>query len=121
VGDFVPIPDYYDAQLKIGHDLGQNESVEVLALTSRDALTRTLKNEDPAQDKSDYTLTSFSRVGLSYKKQLEDGASVLIAPWVGVDHMQTRSPSVAPRPSSTPRAKCSAFARAGAAASASTW
>ena len=90
VGDFVPIPDYYDAQLKISHDLGQNESVEVLALTSRDALTRTLQNEDPAQDKSDYTLTSFSRVGVSYKKQLEDGASVLIAPWVGVDHTNTQ-------------------------------
>jgi TonB family protein len=90
VGDFVPIPDYFDGQLKLSHDLGQNESVEVLALTSRDALTRTLKNNDPAQDKSDYTLTSFSRVGVSYKKQLSDGASVLISPWVGIDHTKTQ-------------------------------
>ncbi len=86
VNDFVPIPNYYDAQLKIAHDLGQNESVELLALTSRDALTRTLKNDDPAQDKRDYSLTSFSRIGLSYKKQLTDGSNVLLAPWVGVDH-----------------------------------
>jgi TonB family protein len=90
VGDFVPIPDYYDAQVKISHDLGQNETLEVLALTSRDALTRTLKNDDPAQDKRDYTLTSFSRVGVSYKKQLEDGSNVLLAPWIGVDHTQTQ-------------------------------
>ena len=89
VGDFVPIPDYYDGQVKLSHDLGQNETVEVLALTSRDALTRTLKNDDPAQDKRDYTLTSFSRVGVSYKKQLTDGSNVLLAPWVGVDHTQS--------------------------------
>ncbi len=90
VGDFVPIPDYYDAQIKLSHDIGHNESVELLALTSRDALTRTLTNQDPAQDKSDYTLTSFSRVGLSYKRQLDDGSSVLLTPWLGVDHTKSQ-------------------------------
>jgi TonB family protein len=90
VGDFVPIPDYYDAQVKLTHQLGENETVEVLALTSRDALTRTLANQDPAQDKSDYTLTAFSRVGVSYKRQLSDGSSVLISPWAGVDHTQSQ-------------------------------
>jgi len=90
VNDFVPIPDYYDAQVKVSHDLGQNESVEVLALTSRDTLTRTLANPDPAQDKSDYTLTQFSRVGLTYKKALSDGGNVLLTPWVGQDHTIVR-------------------------------
>jgi len=91
VGDFVPIPDYYDAQFKITHDLGANETIDLLALTSRDDLTRTLKNNDPAQDKSDNTLTAFSRIGFSYKKQLSDGSNVLLSPWVGIDH--TRSVS----------------------------
>ncbi|HTA89559.1 MAG TPA: TonB family protein [Polyangiaceae bacterium] len=86
VNDFVPIPDYYDAQVKISHSLGQNESIDVLALTSRDALTRTLTNPDPAQDKSDYTLTQFTRLGLTYKKVLADGSNVQITPWVGIDH-----------------------------------
>ena len=90
VGDFVPIPDYYDGQVKLTHQLGENETVEVLALTSRDALTRTLKNQDPAQDKSDYTLTAFSRVGISYKRQFADGSSMLVSPWVGVDHTQSQ-------------------------------
>jgi len=90
VGDYIPIPDYYDGQIKLSHDLGANETLEVLALTSRDTLTRTLKSGDPAQDKSDYTLTDFSRVGLSYKKQLADGSNVLLTPWVGVDHLKTQ-------------------------------
>jgi TonB family protein len=90
VNDFVPIPDYYDAQVKLSHDLGQNESVDVLALTSRDALTRTLANPDPAQDKSDYTLTQFSRLGVTYKKALADGGNVLLTPWVGQDHTTVR-------------------------------
>jgi hypothetical protein len=90
VNDFVPIPDYYDAQVKLSHSLGPNESVDVLALTSRDALTRTLADPDPVQDKSDYTLTQFSRVGITYKKAMADGASVLLTPWIGVDHTTTQ-------------------------------
>ncbi len=90
VGDYIPIPDYYDGQIKLSHDLGPNETLEVLGLTSHDTLTRTLKSGDPAQDKSDYTLTAFSRVGLSYKKQLADGSNVLLTPWVGVDHLKTQ-------------------------------
>ncbi|HYQ03202.1 MAG TPA: TonB family protein [Polyangiaceae bacterium] len=91
VGDYVPIPDYWDGQVKLTHDLGQNESVDVLLLASRDTLTRSLKNGDPAQDKSDSNLTAFSRVGVSYKKQLTDGSTVLLAPWVGIDHIKTQA------------------------------
>lgn len=91
VGDYVPIPDYYDGQIKLSHDLAQNETVDVLLLASRDTLTRSLKNGDPAQDKSDSNLTTFGRVGVSYKKQLADGSNVLIAPWLGFDHFNTEN------------------------------
>jgi TonB family protein len=91
VGDFVPIPDYYDAQIKVTHDLGPNESIDVLGMTARDELTRTLTNPDPAEIKKDYSLTNFGRVGLAYKRQFDDGSSVLLTPWAGHDHLVTRS------------------------------
>ncbi len=91
VGDFVPIPDYYDAQVKITHDFGPNESVDILGLTARDELTRTLTNHDPAEVKKDYSLTNFGRIGVSYKRQLADGSSVLLTPWFGRDHLITRN------------------------------
>jgi len=91
VGDFVPIPDYYDAQVKVTHDLGPNESIDVLGMAARDELTRTLTNPDPAEVKKDYSLTNFGRVGLAYKRQFNDGSSVLLTPWAGHDHLVTRS------------------------------
>ncbi|HEY2404682.1 MAG TPA: TonB-dependent receptor, partial [Polyangiaceae bacterium] len=90
VGDFVPIPNYYDAQLKISHDLGENETIDVLGLASRDEITRTLQNADPAQIKSDYSLTRFDRVGVAYKRQFSDGSSVFLTPWAGVDRSISR-------------------------------
>ena len=91
VQTFIPIPDYYDAQVKITHDLGANESIDVLGMISRDELTRTLQNNDPAQVKSDYTLTEFNRVGIAYKRQFNDGSSILLTPWAGRDHLISRS------------------------------
>jgi outer membrane receptor protein involved in Fe transport len=88
VGDFIPIPDYYDAQIKLTHDLGTNESIDVLGLASRDQITRTLPNEDPAQVKSDSTLTTFTRLGVTYRRQLADGATVVVTPWAGFDHQR---------------------------------
>src|SRR4029078_2810898 len=62
VGDFVPIPTYYDAQLKIEQDLGTNETLQVFGLVSNDTLVRTVTNPDPALTKREETLASFSRV-----------------------------------------------------------
>lgn len=91
VGDFVPIPDYYDAQVKITHDLGPNETIDVLGMAARDELTRTLQNNDPAQVKRDFSLTQFQRVGIAYKRQFADGASMLLTPWIGFDHLTSRA------------------------------
>jgi TonB family protein len=91
VNDFIPIPDYYDAQVKVTHDLGTNESIDVLGLASRDRLTRTLPNEDPAEVKSDYTLTAFTRLGVTYRRQFTDGSMVVITPWAGFDHTNSEA------------------------------
>jgi TonB family protein len=85
VGEFIPIPTYYDAQFKLVQDLGDNESVELFVLTSRDELVRTVTNPDPAQTKREQDTTRFTRVILEYKKQSADGSSVFVVPSVGTD------------------------------------
>jgi TonB family protein len=91
VGDFVPIPTYYDAQIKIEHDLGANESLQVFGLISNDTLTRTVTNPDPALTKTEDTLAAFSRIMVRYRRQFEDGSSVIVAPSIGRDHQRTIS------------------------------
>lgn len=91
VNDFVPIPNYYDAQFKLSQDLRQNESVDVIGIISRDTLTRTVTNPDPAQVKSQDTLTGFNRFGITYKRQFEDGTNLTFTPWGGTDHSRSLS------------------------------
>ena len=91
VNDFVPIPNYYDAQFKISQDLRQNESVDAIGIISRDTLTRTVSNPDPAQVKTQDTLTGFNRFGVTYKRQFEDGTNLTFTPWGGTDHSRTLS------------------------------
>jgi TonB family protein len=91
VNDFVPIPNYYDAQFKIQQDLRQNESVDAIGIVSRDTLTRTVSNPDPAQVKTQDTLTAFNRFGVTYKRQFEDGTNLTFTPWGGTDHSRTLS------------------------------
>jgi TonB family protein len=86
VGDFVPIPTYYDGQIKIEHDLGPNESLQLFGLISNDKLVRTVTNPDPALTKREETLAAFSRVMVRYRRQFEDGSSVVVTPSVGLDH-----------------------------------
>lgn len=86
VGDFVPIPSYWDTQTKVVHDLGPNETIELFALASSDDLRRTVTNPDPAQTKSEQTLTAFGRVALTYRRQTDDGQSVFVTPSFGRDH-----------------------------------
>lgn len=89
VGDFIPIPAYWDGQAKVVHDLGPNETIELLALGSRDDLTRTVTDRDPAQIRSESTLNGFSRVALTWRRQLDDGASAWITPSIGHDRQRT--------------------------------
>lgn len=89
VGVLFPIPDYYDGQARIVRDLGANESIELFALGSSDALSRTVDSPDPTQRKSEQTSFRFGRVMLKYRRQLPDGSSVQITPSVGRDAQST--------------------------------
>ncbi|TMQ02818.1 MAG: TonB family protein, partial [Deltaproteobacteria bacterium] len=91
VGDFVPIPQYYDAQVLAQFDLGKDEQLEIAALGSDDQLTRAIDATDPAevrrQDSHDRYYRGFAR----YTRILPDGSSLFVVPSVGWDASTTRA------------------------------
>ncbi len=86
VSELVPIPRFFDGQLKIEQDLGENESLTLVGLASDDTLKRTVTNADPAQSLSDERKSNFKRVFAIYRKAAADGSSTTITPSFGTDH-----------------------------------
>lgn len=88
VGEFVPIPVYWDSQIRAAWVPREGESVEVGGLLSSDHISRSLVDPDPVNDKTENKNTSFQRVYVRYKRQFEDGGSVTVTPYFGFDHSQ---------------------------------
>jgi hypothetical protein len=88
VSEFVPIPRFFDGQLKLEHDLGDNETVTLVALASDDLLRRSVTNPDPAQTLTDERKSSFKRAFATYRKAFPDGSSVTVTPSYGTDHFE---------------------------------
>lgn len=85
VSEFVPIPRFFDAQLKVEHDFDENETLTFVALASDDLLRRSVTNPDPAQTLTDERKSSFKRVFATYRKAFADGSSVTVTPSYGTD------------------------------------
>ncbi len=85
VGDFVPIPRYYDAQAVAQADLGKDEALQVIGMLSDDTLDRTIPSDDPSAVRKEKTHTAFWRALAEYKQLFPDGASFVVTPSVGVD------------------------------------
>lgn len=85
VSEFVPIPRFFDGQIKIEQDLGENETLSLIGLAADDRLRRTVTNPDPAQTISDERKTNFKRVLATYRRSFSDGSSVTITPSFGTD------------------------------------
>ncbi len=88
VSEFIPIPSFWDAQIKVERDLRENESITVIGLTSNDDYTRTVTNPDPAQTISDKRTTVFHRVIATYRQGFDDGSSITVTPSAGVDQFK---------------------------------
>jgi TonB family protein len=85
VGQFIPIPRYWDGQARIVYDLGPHETVELGGLISSDRTTRTLTNPDPSLTTSSTAGTDFNRVYLRYRKKMADGSIVEVTPSYGTN------------------------------------
>ncbi len=85
VGDFVPIPHYYDGQAIAQIELGKDESLTLLGLVSDDKLDRTIPSDDPSAVRKEKTHTAFWRALARYERLFADGASFVVTPSAGVD------------------------------------
>lgn len=91
VGDFVPIPQYYDGQILAQFDLGKDEQLELAALGSDDRLTRAIDASDPAEVRRQDTHDRYYRGFARYTRILGDGSSLFVVPSIGWDGNTTRA------------------------------
>jgi TonB family protein len=85
VGDFVPIPRYYDGQAMAQVDIAKDETLTLLGMLSDDKLNRSIPSDDPSAVRTENTHDAFWRVLAEYKELLPDGASFTVTPSVGRD------------------------------------
>jgi TonB family protein len=85
VGDFVPIPRFWDAQARLGWVPNKKESLEVGVLASSDRIRRSLVKADPADNRSESKSTGFERLYVSYRREFDDHSRVRLTPFVGLD------------------------------------
>ncbi|HEY3817929.1 MAG TPA: TonB family protein [Polyangiaceae bacterium] len=85
VGLYVPLPRYWDGQVRAVYAAGAHETLEVGGLISSDRTTRNNPNADPSLTTSSTSGTDFNRVYARYEKHLADGAVIVVTPSVGTD------------------------------------
>jgi TonB family protein len=86
LGEFFPIPKYYDAQARVRYQPSSGEWIELGGLLSSDQVSRTVSSADPANRKRESQDLYFDRLLLRYHKQHADGAETQFLPWIGRDH-----------------------------------
>ncbi|HET9953931.1 MAG TPA: TonB-dependent receptor, partial [Polyangiaceae bacterium] len=90
VGEFVPIPKYWDGQARLGWSPGDGRSLEVGTLLSSDRIERNLNSADPNEIKRESKTNRFARVYLHYQTQTEN-SSTRVSPFVGTDRRTLES------------------------------
>jgi hypothetical protein len=85
VGLYVPVPRYWDSQLRAVYSLAQHETIEVGGLVSSDRTTRNNPAADPSLTTSSTAGTDFNRVYARYEKHTGEGAVIVVTPSVGTD------------------------------------
>ena len=88
LGEFFPIPNYYDGQARVRRSLPGDAFVELTGLLSSDRVSRTVDSPDPADRKRETRLQRFQRLSLRYRGVLPGGARVEILPWLGRDRRE---------------------------------
>jgi TonB family protein len=91
VGEFVPIPRYWDGQVRAAYVPREGESLEAGALFSSDLIKRSVVAADPADTKSDSKSTGFDRIYLRYQQQTDNGNTATVTPFFGLDRSRVGS------------------------------
>jgi len=91
VTKYVPIPRYYDYQLRLDVKLRRDETLEAIVIASNDRLERNLPSDDPTDVRIERTEQTFYRAIVRYQRLLSDGSSVSVTPsfgWEASDRRQ---------------------------------
>jgi TonB family protein len=91
VGEYVPIPRFWDGQARLGYFPSENESIEAGVILSSDSINRSLVEADPQDTKTDSKETGFQRFYLSYQRALPDGGTISVVPYYGTDRTDRTS------------------------------
>jgi hypothetical protein len=79
-----PLPRYWDGQLVEAIPLREGEKLELLLFGSSDAAARDL-NATTSVARGDSSLLRWGRLGLRYKRLLDDAADVTVVAWIGAE------------------------------------
>jgi TonB family protein len=85
VGNYIPIPRYWDGQARVSFDLAPHETVEVGGMASSDRINHTLINPNPQLSTHQTSGVDFQRFYLHYEKHTGDGSVITVVPWFGFD------------------------------------
>ena len=91
VGEFVPIPRYWDGQMRFAYVLSPEESIEAGTLSSSDRISRSFVQADPLDTKTELKSSGFHRVYVNYRKQSNDGAQISVVPYYGTNRNRIES------------------------------
>ena len=85
LGDFFPLPRYYDAQAQAQIRISAQSELRAMFLTSGDAMTRAHATGDASHAQRETWQRTFYRAGLQFDQRLQGGARIQVTPWLGVD------------------------------------
>lgn len=88
LGDFFPLPQYYDAQAQASFRPSPRTELRATFLASGDTMTRARATGDAGQAQSETWQRSFYRLGVHYDQRIDPGAQLQVTPWLGLDRQR---------------------------------
>lgn len=94
-GVLFTVPQYWDGQARLAWTPNARTTVELGGMLSSDKTERIVASVDPGSRRSEARTVQWGRIYGKYRHEQEDGATVTVTPWVGIDStaLVTRSGS----------------------------
>jgi TonB family protein len=84
-GVLFTVPQYWDGQARLAWTPNARTTVELGGMISSDKTERIVASVDPGSRRSEARSVQWGRIYGKYRHEHEDGATVTVTPWVGID------------------------------------
>jgi TonB family protein len=91
LGEYVPIPRYWDAQVRALHAPRVGETVEAALVMGSDRVSRGVPSSDPALGIGDERALDFGRLYARWEHERDDRSKTTVVPWLGYDRVRRES------------------------------